>query len=394
MIKLRSLIEIPLFSVFAIDIVLNISSFRYIKYALIAYFILCYLIFYKPQVEKSTTRYIERFLGFYLICILLNYSALLIDSTYFIRYLAESIFIIGPLISVWIINKFISIDDIFLNRLFFVLVISYGLKIVLNLESFLLYGFPSSWNELAMIIFNSRFGLESSTSFTFGLFTVFYFGKKKWFYFFLALLGVILGFKRIVILALILVGIAYLIFKNFRLDHYKRGIALTFVLLNVITIYLIISLINDPEFSRLVSNTTSLSVNHITMGRQGIYSNIIDRFGHPTFFTGIGLGHTGHIISSIYSQKITNFHSDLLKFVYEFGILLFINWIYILYRYNSMSIGNLLNIIFINIIFLTDNVLIYYFFMLVCYLIALNWIQHHSPPIESPIVTNREGTPK
>lgn len=377
MIKKQGLIEVPLLLFLSIDVIFGVTLLRYLKYLLPVYLITCYFLFSNLRVIDTHKWYVEKLIFFYLICISLNYSSFYFETNFYFKYVSESFFILAPLVSIWVISKLISINDVLINRIFLTLFISYLIKILLFSEELILDKIPNSWDDFMWIIFNSEFGLESSASFMFGLFANYYLAKKKKLYFFLACFGAILAFKRIALLALFLGGIIYFSSMNFRINRYKNSVIFLIVLINIIAVYSILYFIDDTQTLSSIVDLTGFSINHLTMGRQEIYSAIINKFGFPNIFLGIGLGHTSYSLSLLFNN-VGNIHSDLLKFIYEFGIMLFVLWIYFLYRISFISAGSISNIAYVNIVFLTDNVLIYFFFMLITYLLALNWIQNLS----------------
>ncbi|MBB6612126.1 hypothetical protein H7F15_13835 [Pontibacter sp. Tf4] len=213
---------------------------------------------------------------------------------------------------------------------------------------------------------------ESTTSFIFGLFTLFFFFKKQKLHGIFALIFLILSFKRIAILGVFAgLSLHVLLRKNSLFNQHAKFIFITIIIVINFIVPLIQILIATGSFDDIVENLTGITANHFTQGRQYIYDAIVGKFGLPSF-TGEGIGSlNSYLISK--EDNINNVHSDLLKNLYEFGYIFFALWVFFFYAFllKRKHIGALCLAIYINIVFITDNVMIYYEVMFVYYLMIV-----------------------
>jgi predicted membrane protein len=90
---------------------------------------------------------------------------------------------------------------------------------------------------------------------------------------------------------------------------------------------------------------------------------------------GDGIGFVTKTISDIVGMNY-NFHSDILKNFLEFGPVVFCLWVYFLYKINARNLKTLLYVIYTNVLFITDNVFIYFdVFFLFYFFITITLIE-------------------
>jgi hypothetical protein len=145
-----------------------------------------------------------------------------------------------------------------------------------------------------------------------------------------------------------------------------------FLALNIILLTILYAFING-DFTKLIYKNTGISVNQFSQGRFQIYNDIINHFSDK-IWTGSSLGYTNIYLSTKYVE-ISFLHSDILKLIIEFGVISFLIWlIYFMYinisNYKSVPI-----VLFINILFLTDNVFIYFDTLFIFYLVLSKFDQ-------------------
>jgi len=117
------------------------------------------------------------------------------------------------------------------------------------------------------------------------------------------------------------------------------------------------------------------------MGRRYLFANINSYFDvswdNPPAF-GLGLGRISDYLK-IAGVSLTNPHSDILKYFLEFGPLAFVLWIYGFYRLHLYNRYTIVLAVFLNVLFLSDNVSIYFSVMFLFYLLNVFLMK----PVES-----------
>ncbi len=217
-------------------------------------------------------------------------------------------------------------------------------------------------------ISNSESSFEGNFGFMFALLTSFALMQRRYRLVILSILLSVLALKRIALLAEIGVIFFYWIGE-------RRGKLIlnspVMVFLNLLLIVIVVSY-STGQFNQIITQLTGQSANQFGQGRQEIQA-VPSReiIAHPLnfIFVGKGSGASYELATKGFGSKNqkTNLHSDLLKLVYEYGFLFFMAFIWLMY--SSRSYNTRLAFLLMNILFLTDNVLIYYFlifFLVVC----------------------------
>lgn len=200
--------------------------------------------------------------------------------------------------------------------------------------------------------------------FVFGILTILFLYKQDKKYFLLNLIFVIISFKRIVFLG-VLASIPFVLIERHRRNILKNKRWL-FLFANVIVLFIIISF-SQGLYDNLIKDITGLSVGQFTMGRNTLYKPIVDKFFEMNFFEKLfGLGQ-----AFTYNLSISNIgdapHNDLLVLLLDQGIFVFILFFLLIYKSKIVY-----PIIFTNMLFLTDNTLIYTFYLFAFFLIINN----------------------
>lgn len=215
-------------------------------------------------------------------------------------------------------------------------------------------------------ILDSRSTLESgSFAFAFGLFTVFFLVKKDWKFFLFSLLVSILVLKRISLIAIAFIFLMIYLTPIFVL----RRIAMLGALANIGYVFFAFYITTD-SFDALTREYLGITSSFFTMGRTVLYDSIFSsNAGLIEFFLGRGPGESYIIAAeSIFSDSNkVNLHSDVLKLYYELGVLVFLIFFIMCYRFRGLGIYLL---IYINFAFFTDNVSTYSVVMYVYYYLS------------------------
>ena len=121
-------------------------------------------------------------------------------------------------------------------------------------------------------------------------------------------------------------------------------------------------------FDFAVHELTGQSANEFGQGRQALLSlpaNAFFRHPEQFFLFGAGPGATYELANKGVMQYVgkANLHSDLIKIFYEYGFVFYC--IFIGLMYSAKKYATRIAFLFMNVLFITDNTLIYYFLLLV-----------------------------
>lgn len=193
--------------------------------------------------------------------------------------------------------------------------------------------------------------------FVFGILALFFLYKRDRLFFLINFFFVILSFKRIVFLAvLISIPIVLLERKNIRILKNKRWF---FLIINFLALRFLY-LFTYGNFDDIVNTVTGLSTGHFSMGRNTIYEMIFEYYTKYDFFEilfGKGQGNTYSLTTSSYIEDAP--HNDLLVILLDHGVLFFSIFFSLIYAKKNI----IFNVVYLNVLFLSDNVLIYAFFL-------------------------------
>jgi hypothetical protein len=239
----------------------------------------------------------------------------------------------------------------------------------------LLYAF--TYNELSHgFVFDfatSKSSFEGNFAFLFGLLTVYAALTRQWKLLIFSFIASVFALKRIVILAEITCIILALLPEK----YVKRLLNPFFLLAVNLTFVLLVILYANHSFDGLIASYTGQSANQFGMGRQVLYGSIAKSILENPFryiFIGAGPGAAYDALSGFGIVGHNNLHSDILKIFYEYGFILFSLFIFLGYSSRLANIRILF--FFTNIIFVTDNVLIYHFFLFFLCFFGLVYERH------------------
>lgn len=206
---------------------------------------------------------------------------------------------------------------------------------------------------------------ESTYSFVFGLFSIYYAYRKKWLVF---LCSVFLSYradKRIAIFGVILVlGIMFLMW----FFKYNKKLIITIWTTVVAFIYAYLGLIYS---GKLESFCWVMNIN--TNGRVQMYTRMANQYKFSIKFTGRGIGIMENMLEHMKIDSFANLHNDLLKFYIELGfvgLFIYLTSYYIVFcvaekNYEKSKVCFLMGIsIYSMLLFATDNVSIYLMYLL------------------------------
>lgn len=215
--------------------------------------------------------------------------------------------------------------------------------------------------DLQFSLVDSKSQFENTLAFPFGVFAVFFLVNRKYFMFLLNLLLAALSFKRIVILALGVTVIAFFLPKKLKIlivNPYTITAA-------VATTLLVFIEVARGAYDNLIISFFGVSTNQLLMGRQSLWVQALDavRYDHHDFLVyGVGHGVVTSKLQHLYRGADILLHSDFLLILLEHG---FIGVLLFCFLLNSQkSYAERYMTLFLSILFLTDNVLIYQHVML------------------------------
>lgn len=242
------------------------------------------------------------------------------------------------------------------------------------ITSFLILSSSTNFNfdlSIESLLKSNTSSLETNQHpFVFGIMALFFLFKKDYLFFFLNLIFVIISFKRIVILGLLFaIPIVFIERNNIKLLSDNRWI---FLVLNIFYIYIIISF-TSGVFNEPIQQLTGISIGEFTQGRNNILVELVDQFKEMNFFEklfGMGQGYSYDL--SISETKHAP-HNDVLSILIDHGVVIFILFFYYIYQEK-----NIFPVIYTNILFLTDNTLIYTVYIFIFLLLINNYDNNKS----------------
>jgi hypothetical protein len=214
----------------------------------------------------------------------------------------------------------------------------------------------------------SELPTESNFAFQFGMFFIVFFYRNKKMYALLALLMLFFSFKRIAIAGVLVFLILFFCRKLTGGRYNPAGSKLLLVSANCVIVS-VLFLFFAGTFDELIEQNLGVSSNFITQGRYNIYQDIFAHFGKISLW-GFGLGAINDFLSAA-GYQLVNLHSDVLKIFFEFGPLTFVLWIYLFHYWSNTFLASSLAI-YVNILFFTDNVFIYFDVMFIFYILMLH----------------------
>jgi len=212
--------------------------------------------------------------------------------------------------------------------------------------------------ELDSISIADSTGLaESSASFAYGAFALYFVITRKKFLAIMAIFLLFISLKRIALLGFIFCFALWLSPNAIQRTLLNRAAIIIFNIFIAATLIIMTS----GAMADLIETLTGKSTNHFTMGRMVLYYGVVlDMIQNPQqliFGNGAGTAYEKVVVMYDGMARQPNLHSDTLKILYEFGFIFFAIFFYKLS--SSKNLASRIMIIYICILFSTDNVLIY-----------------------------------
>lgn len=325
--------------------------------------------------SRISLDYFKNYFILFLFIIIFPTAFILIgDPSFSHEFYQSTFYILLPLASVYFIGYLQCTKEDY-EQAFFIIFIGCMLSLVPKLMS----GDIVYQLVKAGIAGDSEVDTESDiVSFMFGLLTIYYFKNKKYKLFILALLFSILSFKRIVLTGICISLLVYTFLKWYPSLFSHKKIILVFVLLfNLAVPMLMLEATNDSVIAQEISEDWfDTSIESLTMGRKGFYSVITQKLGEPTLL-GVGYGKAKAVF--IHAMGRAEYiHSDLIKLLYELGFIGYCIWVFFWYRNNTKQLDMFALSIYMNILFISDNVFVYFPTLFLYYLLQSNFLLNES----------------
>jgi len=266
----------------------------------------------------------------------------------------------------WQFNSQTFLDIFFLFSSISIFIISYNFRFniyFINISLIIFY-FLFYFNKIKLDFTILSF-LTSKTSttetnissFLFTILSLYFFYVKKYKWFFINLIMIILTYKRITFSSFVIVFL--FINYNTLLKKHKPTIFIKLFIFVIILNYLYVYfsyMFGSGYFDRFIYKYIGLSPGYFTQGRSTliyILTKYIKNDFYKGFFIGYGQGFLPLILQNKlrYTQLI---HNDVFKLFFEHGIFIFTLFFYFLYKYFNLFLALILNLFM-----LTDNILIY-----------------------------------
>lgn len=252
----------------------------------------------------------------------------------------------------------------------------------------------ASKGELIFSLQDSESSFESYLSFFFGAVAVFFAVRKSYILTLCFSLLTVVGSKRIALLAMV-VSMLFSFITGRRL--FKNGFSpvIGFVIFIVIGIYAINIVPIAEALIRFFD--INMSVNQFTQGRAKLsYALIGDLYNKPTteLFFGSGAGFADNIAFETSNGALNLPHNDYLKMLSDYGIVGFILILGGLSFSLCRSKAGSCMLLYLSILFISDNVIVYTPIMLIIFLLADVDLQIASKVGERMAMSSRdnEGT--
>jgi hypothetical protein len=346
---------------------------RYLKYTLPFITLTTYFFINNAKLNYRYFSYFKTFLIFYFFLAVYLLIKALILNEFQDRFFANAGFILFPLLFIFFLSPFYRERNIktYVKIAFAVNVFIFFLLEIGNLQ--LVF---SNLGLLKAAIISSKINTENQLAYGLGLF-LFYFLFEKYpkRYIIICAILFVLSFKRITMGAFLVSFLYYFLVTkifNIRPENNKYRLIIAGLVVNLLFIQLLFSMANG-DFNSLIKQFTNLSTNDFFKGRQYLYRIIFDKVGNISW-DGIGLGQTDYILRIAFKGYPKPLHSDILKNYLEFGAPMFVLWIILLFYKTSFSNKATAILIYFNVLMLTDNVFIYFDFMVYFYFFILVYI--------------------
>lgn len=332
-------------------------TLRYIKYLLP--FILLLALSQGAKIQKPDFRLLNLAVIFFFI-LTLNSIHIIFRSDGLPQFLKESLFILAPLIFVLLVSTFGKPRQTVVTLLMILPMIGYFATHIVEILVIL-----KSLSSIVGSFVTSSIETESQLSFVLGFSYIYFLTRKRKYLTIISFLFVLLSFKRIVIGSCLLVTLLYFFIPD---TFVKKNISLfrLMVFSSTLTLTILLYFLMEGKWNSFFL-ANEINLNALTQGRYDGYSVVLNQFSYFSF-TGSGLGSVANYLDLI-NYPMLNLHNDHMKYLIEFGLLLYVVWLYSIIRFGIFNMKSLINTSYFMLVLLTDNISIYFMPLFYYYLI-------------------------
>jgi len=149
----------------------------------------------------------------------------------------------------------------------------------------------------------------------------------------------------------------------------RVGIVLLNAIFGALVVFLSLGVLDE-----FISIYTGKGVDAFTLGRVSHYLGVVEDIKQNPFGLVFGNGAGEGYAKAVYFYSgdldFANLHSDTLKILYEYGVIVFLLFFYLLSGFRTPEAR--LMVVYMSFLFVTDNVLIYVAVMLLLLLMAVD----------------------
>lgn len=221
-------------------------------------------------------------------------------------------------------------------------------------------------------VLSSQGGMESSYAFTISIFVIFFFIQRKYLMMLIACIFMILFFKRAAMVGVIALFFIEIIISTIKQTENKKIINLGAILTAGIAAFIGWNFISVINYLMDLIPDLGESPETFLLGRYYLSGVITEAYHYTSsiyHYIGHGAGTADRIAADALNIKMFNPHNDHLKIIFDYG---YLGMILVYLSLWKMHCGNRLGlylIMFNSIMFISDNLLIYYFHWFATFLV-------------------------
>jgi hypothetical protein len=238
--------------------------------------------------------------------------------------------------------------------------------------------FGSADGRLEYSLINSKSTFETTLAFSFGVISCYFALSGKYRTAFLFAVLALVGLKRIAVIGLLVITLLLL------LPRRVSSVLINPLLVTAASIgFLAFSILFAyGVFDRFIFDAVGLSANHFTQGRQDIWLKLLENAEYEFsrfLFSGLGSGGSVSTLYGAYGQEVLA-HNDILVLYMDFGLIATLFFLFTLAK-QKLFVSSLMAI-YLLILFLTDNVIVYQHIMVV-YLLCQAQLKRQAEELSS-----------
>lgn len=357
----------------AIVFTLKMPALRYVKYLIFPALLLITvtqnkMVFRLNKVDKNFIYYAVLWIVISLLSVLIGTILNGPGDLNYVRFFKEFYFINTALISVLLLFNISSVESIEKGVKYFI-IFSFIYVFIIDFSKVLaLASYRSS------IFYFVTPPTENHYTTIFGAAFIFYLLRKNKLMAFLCLILTVVGAKRIIFIAVFAVIGLYFMLRPFRkvLLANKPLVIIFAILINLLVGFALYGL-SQGVFDDVIFKLTGIPPNWLFSGRVAMYKDVFDYVGNVPLLPK-GLGYIGTLLVDKkihYNDFFEHMHSDVLKYMIEFGLLLFVIVFGFMYKMALKHFHAFILIVYFNIFMFTDNPSILYEFYIFFFILLM-----------------------